>query len=65
MQEILRFQTHTIKMMYGLIALALKARNMSEHPRDFLNFFCLGNREIVCVTPSSATVVASSTFKAL
>ncbi|KAK9907703.1 hypothetical protein WJX75_008493 [Coccomyxa subellipsoidea] len=44
-QEILRFQTHTMRMMYSLIGEALKARGMTEHPRDYLNFFCLGNRE--------------------
>ena len=32
-------------MMYSLIGEALKARGMTEHPRDYLNFFCLGNRE--------------------
>ena len=44
-QEILCFQTHTIRMMYGLIGQALKAKGSSDHPRDYLNFFCLGNRE--------------------
>lgn len=44
-QEILRFQTHTMRMMYGLIGQALRARGATEHPRDYLNFFCLGNRE--------------------
>ncbi|CAL8469780.1 g9322 [Coccomyxa elongata] len=44
-QEILRFQTHTMRMMYGLIGQALEARRSAEHPRDYLNFFCLGNRE--------------------
>ena len=45
MQEILCFQTHTIRMMYGLIGQALKAKGSTDHPRDYLNFFCLGNRE--------------------
>ena len=45
MQEILTFQTHTIRMMYKLIGDALKAQGSSDHPRDYLNFFCLGNRE--------------------
>ena len=44
-QEILCFQTHTIRMMYGFIGQALKAKGSSDHPRDYLNFFCLGNRE--------------------
>ena len=49
-QEILAFQTHTIRMMYGLIGDALKAKGSPGHPRDYLNFFCLGNREAKYVT---------------
>lgn len=45
MQEILRFQAHTIRMMYGLIGDALRAKGSSEHPLNYLMFFCLGNRE--------------------
>ncbi len=48
MQEILTFQTHTIRMMYKLIGDALKAHGSPNHPRDYLNFFCLGNRETKC-----------------
>ena len=48
MQEILAWQTHTIRMMYGLIGEALKAKDSPAHPRDYLNFFCLGNREALC-----------------
>ena len=51
MQEILAWQTHTLRMMYGLIGEALKARGSPDHPRDYLNFFCLGNREALCVSP--------------
>ena len=49
-QEILGFQTHTIRMMYGLIGDALKAKGSTDHPRDYLNFFCLGNRETKSVS---------------
>ncbi|XP_024394279.1 phospholipase D delta [Physcomitrium patens] len=47
MQEILFFQAQTIKMMYGVIADALRdVGKLGElHPRDYLNFYCLGNRE--------------------
>lgn len=36
-----------MKMMYGVIAAALKdvGKLGERHPRDYLNFFCLGNRE--------------------
>ncbi|KAG0586511.1 hypothetical protein KC19_2G096500 [Ceratodon purpureus] len=49
MQEILFFQTQTMKMMYGVIADALKdvGKLGERHPRDYLNFYCLGNRETV------------------
>jgi len=41
-------QTQTMKMMYGVIADALRDVGMLDerHPRDFLNFYCLGNREV-------------------
>lgn len=40
-------QAQTIKMMYGVIADALRdVGKLGElHPRDYLNFYCLGNRE--------------------
>jgi len=45
-QEILFFQAQTMEMMYGIIAGELKAMNIEDaHPQDYLNFFCLGNRE--------------------
>jgi hypothetical protein len=35
-----------MEMMYGIIAGELKAMNIEDaHPQDYLNFFCLGNRE--------------------
>ena len=56
-QEILAFQTHTIRMMYGLIGDALKAKASPDHPRDYLNFFCLGNREAKYATALPAVHV--------
>lgn len=46
-QEILFFQSQTMEMMYTLIAEALKEEQLEDthHPTDYLNFFCLGNRE--------------------
>lgn len=41
-------QTQTMKMMYGVIVEALRDVGMlgERHPRDYLNFYCLGNREV-------------------
>eukprot|EP00897_Mesotaenium_endlicherianum_P009629 jgi/Mesen1/8695/ME000052S08121 len=45
-QAILDWQRKTMQMMYSLIAKALRANGRyNEHPRDYLTFFCLGNRE--------------------
>lgn len=46
-QEILFWQSQTMGMMYGIIAEALKDSGLadSQDPQDYLNFYCLGNRE--------------------
>ncbi|XVE56223.1 hypothetical protein DITRI_Ditri03aG0220500 [Diplodiscus trichospermus] len=45
-QEILFWQGQTIQMMYGIIAQELKSMHIeNSHPQDYLNFYCLGNRE--------------------
>uniref|UniRef100_A0A0D9XG78 Phospholipase D n=1 Tax=Leersia perrieri TaxID=77586 RepID=A0A0D9XG78_9ORYZ len=45
-QEILFFQAQTMEMMYRIIANELKAMNIENaHPQNYLNFYCLGNRE--------------------
>ncbi|CAI0382402.1 unnamed protein product [Linum tenue] len=45
-QEILFWQGQTMQMMYRLIAEELENMKMENaHPQDYLNFFCLGNRE--------------------
>ncbi|KAE8709881.1 Phospholipase D delta [Hibiscus syriacus] len=45
-QEILFWQGQTFKMMYGIVGKELKSMEMEDsHPQDYLNFYCLGNRE--------------------
>lgn len=47
-QAILDWQTRTLRMMYKEIAVALESKRIYDrHPRDYLAFFCLGNRETV------------------
>lgn len=39
-------QGQTIQMMYEIIAQEIKNSNLeNSHPQDYLNFYCLGNRE--------------------
>ncbi|MCO5603712.1 hypothetical protein L7F22_057863 [Adiantum nelumboides] len=45
-QAILDWMRKTMEMMYKTIAQALQAKGLyEESPRDYLTFFCLGNRE--------------------
>lgn len=45
-QEILYWQSQTMQMMYDIVAKALKSMQISDSkPQDYLNFYCLGNRE--------------------
>ncbi|KAL9276383.1 hypothetical protein ACSQ67_026066 [Phaseolus vulgaris] len=44
-QEILFWQGQTMQMMYDVIAREIKAMQLDSHPLDYLNFYCLGNRE--------------------
>ncbi|KAJ0967900.1 hypothetical protein J5N97_024817 [Dioscorea zingiberensis] len=45
-QEILFWQGQTIKMMYEIIGQELKSMKYDNaQPEDYLNFYCLGNRE--------------------
>ncbi|MED6106363.1 hypothetical protein PIB30_004138 [Stylosanthes scabra] len=54
MQEILFWQGQTMQMMYEIIARELKAANIeNSHPRDYLNFYCLGTREDFTEVPHS------------
>ncbi|KAL4615903.1 hypothetical protein ACB092_07G160000 [Castanea dentata] len=44
--EILFWQGQTMQMMYDIIAQELKSMDIeNSHPEDYLNFYCLGNRE--------------------
>lgn len=45
-QAILDWQRRTMEMMYKDIIQALKAKGIVEDPRNYLTFFCLGNREV-------------------
>ena len=41
-------QGQTMQMMYEVVANELKSMNLeNSHPQDYLNFYCLGNREEV------------------
>ncbi|PNX72187.1 phospholipase D epsilon-like protein, partial [Trifolium pratense] len=44
-QDILYWTRETVAMMYRLIGEAIKESGEIGHPRDYLNFFCLANRE--------------------
>ncbi|KAL8090056.1 phospholipase D alpha 1-like isoform X2 [Apium graveolens] len=44
-QAILDWQRRTMQMMYKDIAAALKAKGLTASLRDYLTFFCLGNRQ--------------------
>ncbi|XP_047959484.1 phospholipase D alpha 4-like isoform X2 [Salvia hispanica] len=44
-QDILHWTRETMKMMYKFIAEAIQESGEDAHPRDYLNFFCLANRE--------------------
>ncbi|XP_077212445.1 phospholipase D alpha 1 [Tasmannia lanceolata] len=45
-QAILDWQRRTIEMMYTDIILALEAKGIEANPKEYLTFFCLGNREM-------------------
>lgn len=34
-----------MQMMYNVVTGALKEMQVDAHPLDYLNFYCLGNRE--------------------
>ncbi|KAK9742226.1 hypothetical protein RND81_03G157200 [Saponaria officinalis] len=46
-QDILYYQRKTMEMMYTDIAAAIQRKQLNAHPRDYLSFFCLGNREVL------------------
>ncbi|KAJ8544762.1 hypothetical protein K7X08_017345 [Anisodus acutangulus] len=61
MQEILYWQSQTMQMMYQVIARELKSMQLLDsHPLDYLNFYCLGNREANAQSSSDADKVSDS-----
>lgn len=44
-QAILDWQRRTMEMMYKDVVQALQAKGIEDDPRNYLTFFCLGNRE--------------------
>ncbi|XVE71177.1 hypothetical protein DITRI_Ditri10aG0129900 [Diplodiscus trichospermus] len=44
-QAILDWQRRTMEMMYSDVTQALRKKGLNANPRDYLTFFCLGNRE--------------------
>ncbi|GJN12204.1 hypothetical protein PR202_ga30462 [Eleusine coracana subsp. coracana] len=56
MQEILYWQGHTMSMMYKIVADALRKEGLHEtHPQEYLNFYCLGKREITSDVPTTVS----------
>lgn len=50
-----------MQMMYELISRELKSANLEDaHPTDYLNFYCLGNREEYEKESSSSSHSSSS-----
>ncbi|XP_052175469.1 phospholipase D alpha 1-like isoform X2 [Diospyros lotus] len=45
-QAILDWQRRTMQMMYKDVIQALREKGIEEDPRNYLTFFCLGNREM-------------------
>lgn len=63
-QEILFWQGQTMQMMYEVIAKELKSMNLeNSHPQDYLNFYCLGNREQVSGSDKSCDQTVSMSQK--
>ena len=49
-QEILYWQTATMKMMYRYIAVAIEEEGLDTHPTDYLSFYCIGKRALSYLT---------------
>ncbi|CAA7024374.1 unnamed protein product [Microthlaspi erraticum] len=68
-QEILYWQGQTMQMMYEIISREIKYMNLENvYPQDYLNFYCLGNREELpsdqtCVSNNSETVSESQKWQ--
>lgn len=56
-QEILFWQRQTIEMMYKIITQELKSMNFENaQPQDYLNFYCLGQRELPDKSSTQLTI---------
>ncbi|XP_047979562.1 phospholipase D delta-like [Salvia hispanica] len=62
-QEILFWQGQTMQMMYQVIAKEIKSMKLDAHPLDYLNFYCIGNREQV-TGPGAASADAAKISEA-
>ncbi|XP_058095479.1 phospholipase D beta 1-like [Magnolia sinica] len=62
-QRILFWQNKTMQMMYDIIYKALEEVGLEKTyvPQDYLNFFCLGNREAADGTDASCGSPAANT----
>jgi phospholipase D1/2 len=52
-QEQLRWQWNTMEMMYHLIAEAIKEKRIHTHPKQYLKFLCVGQRETLELSRAS------------
>ncbi|XP_044954795.1 phospholipase D delta-like [Hordeum vulgare subsp. vulgare] len=50
-QEALFWQGKTMQAMYEVVAKAIAEAGGRAHPQDYLNFYCLGNRELAPPAP--------------
>ncbi|KAJ9188402.1 hypothetical protein P3X46_003761 [Hevea brasiliensis] len=66
-QRILFWQHKTMQMMYETILKALEEVGLENvfSPQDYLNFFCLGNREFTDTNDTSSSPTAANTPQAL
>lgn len=57
----MELQNKTMQMMYETIYTALKEVGLENtyEPQDYLNFFCLGNREAIDLSNSNPKAEAS------
>ncbi|GAV78584.1 C2 domain-containing protein/PLDc domain-containing protein/PLD_C domain-containing protein [Cephalotus follicularis] len=63
MQEILYWQHETMHMMYDIVVRELKMQHVDADPRDYLNFYCLGNREEIPKEMSTNGDMVSEAYK--
>ncbi|CAN6291154.1 unnamed protein product [Urochloa humidicola] len=62
MQQILFWQGQTMSMMYKIVADTLHNQGLVDaHPQDYLNFYCLGKRELADGDVSSPKTLCNDT----